>query len=775
MDKTLIINSNIFYLPVTFMYWLLTSSLTSMPLLRKALLAFLTVLLFFNSHALGSQENRLKTVLIVYSLGHMYPVMATWDRNIWSVFRTQQDINIKVNTENLDLSLYHDSEYIRRTVDSFRYRYLESKPDLIVAVFEPAFDFVLKYRLALFPDVPIVFGGIERLSFENPDLYPNITGVFQDGTAYGKTLDLALNLHPDTRHIVVIGGAGFIEQSWLEPARKTFQRYVDRFQFTYMIGLSIDEIQNRLKKFPTNTVVLSFPITEDSSGESMIYRDALTQISKTSSVPVYSFYPGAFGKGIVGGYIKNFSVQAKTTAEMGIRVLKGIPIQEIPAIQINDLDYMFDWRQLKRWSIPENRLPPGSIVKFKELTTWDRYRGQIIGALIVILFQTLIIFYLLYQRRIRLRAQEQVLQAELKYRTVADHTFDWEYWQNSDGSLQYVSPSCERICGYTAQDFMKNPSLLQDIIVNEDEKAWAEHRCDHQKEGRSEAILFRIQRPDGEIRWIEHACQPVFDSHGNNKGVRASNRDVTKREFYKSESRQLQSELAHMDRIVTISALTSALAHEINQPLAAMRSYAQAALRFLDKNQPEYDSVRKALQGIVADNKRAAAVVNRLRDLVKKGTVHREVFDINSIINDVIGLMNSEIVLRNASLTLGLHPAVPVVRGDSIQIQQVLINLLTNALDAMDNQPRQNHTITISTRPQNSISAIITISDSGGGIPADKIEAIFAPFHTTKPKGVGLGLAICKSIIEAHGGRIWAANNPEGGAIFSFILPSDER
>jgi PAS domain S-box-containing protein len=427
----------------------------------------------------------------------------------------------------------------------------------------------------------------------------------------------------------------------------------------------------------------------------MIYRDALTQISKTSSVPVYGFYPGAFGKGIVGGYIKNFSVQAKTTAEMGIRVLKGIPIQEIPAIQINDLDYMFDWRQLKRWSIPENRLPPGSIVKFKKLTTWDRYKVQIIGALIVILFQTLIIFYLLYQRRIRLRAQEQVLQAELKYRTVADHTFDWEYWQNSDGSLQYVSPSCERICGYTAQDFMKNPSLLQDIIVIEDKKTWAEHRCDNQKEMKSGEIQFRIQRSDGEIRWIEHACQPVFDSHGNNKGVRASNRDVTKREFYKSESRQLQSELAHMDRIVTISALTSALAHEINQPLAAMRSYAQAALRFMDKDQPEYDSVRNALQGIVADNKRAAAVVNRLRDLVKKGTVHREMLDINSIINDVIGLINSEIVKRNASITLDLHSIVPVVHGDSIQIQQVLLNLLTNALDALDNQPFEASTITI--------------------------------------------------------------------------------
>ncbi|PQP34375.1 hypothetical protein C6A37_08115, partial [Desulfobacteraceae bacterium SEEP-SAG9] len=178
----------------------------------------------------------------------------------------------------------------------------------------------------------------------------------------------------------------------------------------------------------------------------------------------------------------------------------------------------------------------------------------------------------------RSHAEEKIKVAELKYRTVADYTFDWEYWQNTDGSLQYVSPSCERICGYTPQDLMDNPSILQDIIVPEDKEAWDRHRCSPQNEMKSEEIQFRIQRPDGEIRWIEHACRPVFDHQGNKQGVRASNRDVTKREFYKSETIQLQSELAHMDRIFTISALTSALAHEINQPLAAMRSYAQAAL-----------------------------------------------------------------------------------------------------------------------------------------------------------------------------------------------------
>ena len=363
----------------------------------------------------------------------------------------------------------------------------------------------------------------------------------------------------------------------------------------------------------------------------------------------------------------------------------------------------------------------------------------------------------------------------LRYRTVADFTYDWEYWQHPDGSFHYVSPSCERICGYTPQDFIKNPSLFQDIIAPEDRAVWDEHRCSIQMEMKPSEIQFRIQKPDGGIRWIEHACQPVFDLQGNNQGVRASNRDITKRKLYKSETHQLQSELAHMDRIVTINTLTSALAHEINQPLAAMRSYAQAALRFMGKDQPDYDSARKALQGIVSDNKRAAAVVNRLRDLVKKGTTHWEALEINSIINDVVGLINSEIMLRNASIKLDLHPIVPVVHGDPVQIQQVLINLLTNALDALEDQPVEARTITISTKPENSNGTIISISDSGEGIPPDKIQVVFDTFHTTKPDGMGLGLAICKSIIEAHGGKIWVENNLDGDTIFSLLLPASNQ
>ena len=313
---------------------------------------------------MGSQESEPKTVLILYSLSYAYPAVVGWDQSIRSVFMTQQDINIKVNTEHLDLSRYNDSDYIQMMVDIFRHKYLESKPDLIIAVFEPALDFVLKFRQELFSDIPIIFGGIEGLSFEIPDFDPNITGLFQEGTAYNKTLELALNLHPDTRHVVVIAGTGLLEQKWLLSARKTFQKYVDRLEFTYMTDLPLNEIQNKVEKLPTNSVIMYLPVLEDSTEKAYVAVDTLSQISQASSMPVYSFWDALVGHGMVGGYVKSFAVQAKTAAELGLRILKGIPYGDISAIQNKDLGYMFDWRQLKRWSIPEHRLPPGSIVRF---------------------------------------------------------------------------------------------------------------------------------------------------------------------------------------------------------------------------------------------------------------------------------------------------------------------------------------------------------------------------------------------------------------------------
>jgi PAS domain S-box-containing protein len=371
----------------------------------------------------------------------------------------------------------------------------------------------------------------------------------------------------------------------------------------------------------------------------------------------------------------------------------------------------------------------------------------------------------------RKSTEQELVLAKQEYRTVADFTRDWEYWETPDGTLRYISPSCERVSGYPAAAFQQSASLLRDIIVPADRQIWDRHACDTGAGDRGEAIQFRIRRPDGEICWIEHVCQRVLMHGGIDQGVRVSNRNITKREQYKSEALQLKSDLAHMDRVLTISALTSSLAHEINQPLAAMRSYAQAALRFLGANQPDINNAIKALQGVVSDNKRAADIITRLRTLVQKDTSAWERVDTHSIISEVAVLMNSEMLLRETSFDLKLDADNSSVTGDAIQLQQVLINLITNAMDAMQDFPASRRYITVSTSQEKEDGIHISIVDRGTGIGEDKLETIFQPFQTSKSTGMGLGLGICKSIVEAHGGKLVAENNVGDGATLSFNIP----
>lgn len=734
-------------------------------------LFFFITIVFSNPFSITADAKESQRVLILRFDNSFAPGPSKTQTQLVKTLQEKSSPKILIDVEYLDLSRYNDEQHQKNLIDLLEHKYSTVKFDLIITIGSLALEMVLAHDADLFRRSPVVFCLFQPNLPETYKKNPDTTGLIAKGhhNSIQKTLELSLELQPKVENVIVIAGVDKWSRNLLKIAKEISRPYEKQYRFSWLTDKTMDELIETVSTPMEKTIILYLSVIKDTAGNKYIPVHACRMIAQAAKAPVYALWSGTIGAGAIGGYVLSGEKIGEQTADMCLKILNGEKPSNIPIERYEDA-YMFDWRQVKRWSIPEDRLPPGSIVKFKEFTVWDRYKGRIISAFALILFQALIISYLVYQRRIRRQAEEELLRAEQKHRTVADYTYDWEYWQNSDSSLQYVSPSCERISGYTAQDFMKNPSLLLDIIVPEDKKAWDEHRCNIPKEMKSQEIQFRIQRPDGEIRWIEHACQPVFDRQGNNQGVRASNRDITEREFYRSETHQLQSELAHMDRIVTVSALTSALAHEINQPLAAMRSYAQAALRFMDKDQPEYDSVRKALHGIVDDNKRAAAVINQLRNLVKKETATWETLDINSIINDVISLINSEIVLRNASIRLDLHPIVPVVYGNSIQIQQVLINLLTNALDALDDQPVEARTITIFTRPENSDRTMVSVSDTGRGIPPDKIQAIFAPFHTTKRKGIGLGLSICKTIIEAHGGKIWADNNPEGGAIFSLIL-----
>lgn len=739
-------------------------------IITKGFYPLLVLLVFFASFTHASEQNERKKVLVLFSFRPTMPIAKQWENGIRSIFDSDKSSDYIINIEHLDLSHYKDPHYRKLLHDLYSYKYKDHEPDLIIPILNAAVDLVFEYGDIFNPDIPIVFGGVEKQFMDQKTIPPNTTGYFTD-ISYKETLDLALSLHPETENVFIVGGAGLIIEKWLNSLREEYKEYEDRYTLSYLTGLPMSSLLHELRNLPKKSIIISLPILLDGAGKEFVGNESLKIITQAATAPVYTFWDITLGTGVTGGYMSSFEREGRKVASLGVQVLNGQQPIDIPITQVAKSEYMFDWRQLKRWSIREAQLPAGSIVLFEEFTLWDTYRSQIIGAFVLLALLLMIISRLISQKRTLYLAKDELLLAKQKYRTVADHTYDWEYWQTPDDMMQYVSPSCKRICDYTAEELIKNPALLRIIILPEDQWIWDKHTCgDHDTE-KNKIIVFRILRPDGEVRWIEHVCQPVFDHQGIYQGKRASNRDITEREFYKAQTHQLQSDLAHMDRLVSLNTLTSAVAHEINQPLAAMRSYAQAAIRFLNTDTPDYENISKALNGIVEDNKRAAAVVNRLRGLVKKGKVQKEFVEVNSAINGVVSLLASEFILKDIFIKKNLQPQPLVVFFDLIQLQQVIINLFTNAFDAIESLPADERTITISTTLENENSAIVTISDSGNGIRPELMETIFDPFETTKPKGIGIGLSICKSILEEHGGKILVDNTKNGGAVFSLILP----
>jgi signal transduction histidine kinase len=229
-----------------------------------------------------------------------------------------------------------------------------------------------------------------------------------------------------------------------------------------------------------------------------------------------------------------------------------------------------------------------------------------------------------------------------------------------------------------------------------------------------------------------------------------------------------------MNRVSMMGELAASLAHEITQPIATARNNARAALNFLDKQPPDLGEVREALDCVVGDADRAGVIIDRIRDHIKKAPPRKHRFDFNEAINEVIGLAQSAIAENGVSVQIRLSEGLAPVEGDRVQLQQVILNLVLNAAEAMTAVDKGARDLLISSEQSRTNGILVTVRDSGPGIDPKHIERVFDAFFTTKPSGMGMGLSICRSIIDAHGGRLWADANDPRGAAFQFTLPGSE-
>jgi C4-dicarboxylate-specific signal transduction histidine kinase len=247
--------------------------------------------------------------------------------------------------------------------------------------------------------------------------------------------------------------------------------------------------------------------------------------------------------------------------------------------------------------------------------------------------------------------------------------------------------------------------------------------------------------------------------------------DITEGKRAAEALREVQMELMHANRVATMGQLTASIAHEVNQPIAAAVTAAQAALRWLARRPPDLEEARRALAHTVKNANRAGDVIGRIRDLIKKTLPRENNVDINEAITEVLVLTGGETGKQGVSVRTQFAEGLPLIHGDRVQMQQVILNLIINAIEAMSGADGGPRDLLISTGKDGPESVLVAVADSGPGLAPATLQCLFEAFYTTKPRGLGLGLSICRSIVEAHGGRLWAAANVPRGAIFQFTVP----
>jgi PAS domain S-box-containing protein len=283
-------------------------------------------------------------------------------------------------------------------------------------------------------------------------------------------------------------------------------------------------------------------------------------------------------------------------------------------------------------------------------------------------------------------------------------------------------------------------------------------------------VEYRLLMPDGRVKFVLSLRAPAGPEFSGVGTIIGATMDVTDRKNTEEALLRLQADLAHASRVNTMGELTAALAHEVNQPITAVIANANASLRFLSNETPDLEEAREAVAAIIQAGRRAAEIVVRTRELFKKGVPHRDLVDLDELARSTVALLESEARRHSVSVRTGLAAGSPVILGDRVQLQQVIMNLMMNSLDAMQDVDGARE-LAVRTRRADDQHLVVSISDTGVGLPVNDADRIFDTFFTTKPDGTGMGLSISRSIVEAHGGRLWGEPNPPRGAIMQFALP----
>jgi signal transduction histidine kinase len=527
-------------------------------------------------------------------------------------------------------------------VDYIRSTYADRPPpDLVMTVGGPAAAFARRHRGSLFPDAPLLFAAVDQRYLRDAPPADNETAVAVTND-FPRLVDGILQVLPDTKHVFMVIGSGSLGRFWRQALEEEFARFRGRLTFDWSDELSLPDIVRRVARLPSHSAIVYLTFGTDAQGGAYADQQVLDDIRGAANAPMFGGQSSLLGHGIVGGSMISIGGLARNTADVAARIVNGPPAPGLGVPIQFPGEPVFDWRELQRWGIPESRLPPGSVVRFRGPSPWDEYRPFLLTAVGVLTFQSLLIAWLLYERRARRRAE--------------------------------------------------------------------------------------------------------FDSRRN----LALAADANRRE--------------------TVSALTSSIGHELSQPLSAILHDAQALRTMLAAGRATPAATGEVLVDIEGEAALATQIIERHRRLLRSHELNRKPIDLRSVIDEGLALAAHDLQARQIEAVVEPSASACVVDGDQVLLVQVLLNLVKNAMDALAEMPPARRRMTITTAVT-ADHVELWVRDTGVGLAPDTVDTLFAPFFTTKPHGLGIGLAIAQRIVDAHGGTIGAEANPEGGAVFTVTLP----
>jgi len=562
---------------------------------------------------------------------------------IFTVFRERVTADMQsrttLYTESLDLSRFNGAAYEQILRQYLKEKYRDRPIGAVVAMGSVTLELVQRWRAELWPGTPVVFGLIDETDFARMKPSPDVTGGIVR-LRLADSIQAAHAVVPGLRRIVFVGDhwdRQVVFRNWKDEMRTA----AAGLQLTELVGLTMTELGRRVAALPDQSAIVYSAVYSDGEGGFYPPAVALGFIAAKANRPIVGPVETYLESGSIGGFVLRPGAIGADAASRALRIVNGEAASSIPPTLTSAVQPIFNWKQMQRWNVREADLPPGSEIRSRERSVWERYRWQSLSVTGALLFQAALITILLHERK---------------------------------------------------------------------------------------------RRGEAEL-----------------------------------EARNRISELAHVHRQATAGELSSSIAHELNQPLGSILTNAETAELILKSAAPDLNEVKEILADIRQDDLRASQVIAHMRSFLKRTPFEPREIDVNDVVRDAFELLALRASSRNVTLDWKRCPRPLRVMADPIQLQQVILNLIVNGMDAVASIPRGR--MVFGRTNVDAGCALISISDSGPGISEKELGEIFEPFFTTKEHGMGIGLSLARTIIRAHKGRIWAENQPEGGAVFRISLP----